>query len=146
MDRLPENVGVVIVDHGSIMAEANDMLLDVARMFAESTQTAIVEPAHMELASPSIAEAIDRCVSRGADTIVIHPYFLSPGRHSKQDIPRMAEEAGSSKNIKVLISDPLGLEPRLIEVAQRRILERWNQEQPDRPPVTQSGANDVPTH
>eukprot|EP00898_Chlorokybus_atmophyticus_P000080 jgi/Chlat1/1072/Chrsp110S08637 len=41
----------------------------------------LVETAHMELAEPSIATAFDICVARGARTVVISPYFLSPGRH-----------------------------------------------------------------
>ena len=36
----------------------------------------IVEPAHMELAEPSIATAFARCVERGATTVVVFPYFL----------------------------------------------------------------------
>ena len=47
----------------------------------------------MELAEPSIAQAIDKCVSAGAQSIVIAPYFLSRGRHVQEDIPALVDAA-----------------------------------------------------
>ena len=87
------NVGIVVVDHGSRRAESNDLLLDVVAMFREQSGYEIVEPAHMEIAEPTIQTAFDRCVERGAKLVVIHPYFLAPGRHWKEDIPKLAAEA-----------------------------------------------------
>ena len=51
--------GIVIVDHGSRRDESNAMLEEVARLFGERFRERfeIVEPAHMELAEPSIAAA-----------------------------------------------------------------------------------------
>ena len=37
----------------------------------------LVEVAHMELASPSVADAIDAAVVAGAQVVTIAPYFLS---------------------------------------------------------------------
>ena len=47
--------------------------------------------AHLEIAPPGIGEGIDACVAAGATEIVVHPYFLSPGRHTSHDIPRQVE-------------------------------------------------------
>lgn len=52
--RVGETVGVIIVDHGSRRAEANDMLHDVVRKYHSFSSLKIVEPAHMELSEPSI--------------------------------------------------------------------------------------------
>src|SRR6187551_3044467 len=89
----PQKLGIILVDHGSRREESNDMLHDVVRNFAESSGRPIVEPAHMELAEPSIATAFARCVERGATTVVVFPYFLLPGRHWSEDIPRLAAAA-----------------------------------------------------
>ena len=52
----------------------------------------------------------------------MHPYFLAPGRHSTVDIPRMAEEAAARfPNVTHTVSEPLGLDARVIEVVMRRI-------------------------
>src|ERR1700722_6561312 len=60
--------GIVIVDHGSRREESNLMLERVAERFAQRFlgKYSIVEPAHMELAEPSIATAFARCMQRGA--------------------------------------------------------------------------------
>ncbi len=119
---LPPDIGVILVDHGSRRAEANAMLIEVARAFAESSGASIVEPAHMELASPDIAEAFARCVARGAKRVVIHPYFLSPGRHSTTDIPELARAAAMAHpGVSYSVTEPLGLDPRMCEVILRRI-------------------------
>ena len=107
-------MGLVIVDHGSKRAEANEMLLDVAAMFKRVSGNSIVEAAHMELAEPTIEQAFDRCVAQGATMVVVHPYFLSPGRHSTTDIPRMVEEARAKHpGVKVHVTQPLGLDEKM---------------------------------
>jgi sirohydrochlorin ferrochelatase len=118
----PHEVGIIVVDHGSMRAESNDMLLEVARMFQRVTGYAIVEPAHMELAEPSIATAFHRCVARGARVVVCHPYFLLPGRHWDQDIPELTEQAaGRHPGVRWLVTAPLGLHELMAKIMDERI-------------------------
>ena len=56
---------------------------------------------------------------------MVHPYFLAPGRHSTQDIPRLVTEAASSHpGVAYTVTEPLGLHDKIIEV----ILERSHNE------------------
>jgi len=113
---------LIIVDHGSTVEEANDMLAEVARL-VESAESGfdIVKYCHMELAEPTIEQAFDACVSEGAGSVVVHPYFLSPGRHSTRDIPAMVEEAARKHpGVVYRVTEPLGIHGKIIEV----ILER----------------------
>jgi sirohydrochlorin ferrochelatase len=115
---------VILVDHGSRRPEANAMLDAVAQLYARQAGVPIVEPAHMELAPPSIAEAFARCVARGATTVVVAQYFLSPGRHSRSDIPALvAEAAAAHPGVAWRISEPLGIDPRLADVLHARVTE-----------------------
>ena len=117
-----DQIGVIVVDHGSRRRESNDMLLKVVALFQQHSGYAIVEPAHMELAEPSVAAAFDRCIHRGARLIVIHPYFLLPGRHWKRDIPALAAAAAQKHpGIPFLVTAPLGLHPLMAEVMSQRI-------------------------
>lgn len=117
-----DRIGLVVVDHGSRREESNAMLLEMVEMVREAVAYSIVEPAHMELAEPSIATAFDRCITQGADSVVISPYFLLPGRHWNQDIPHLAAEAAAKHpGVKYLVSAPLGLHPLMAEVVGSRV-------------------------
>jgi sirohydrochlorin ferrochelatase len=89
--------GLLLIDHGSRLAEANDMLVCVANLVQDMAGSGvIVRHAHMELAEPSIARGFADCVGAGADEVIAFPYMLSPGRHSTRDIPRMIREAAEA--------------------------------------------------
>lgn len=114
--------GFILVDHGSRREASNCLLLEVVEKFAEVTGLPIVEPAHMELAEPSIATAFARCVARGAKSVIVFPYFLSPGRHWDEDIPRLTSAAATSHpGIPFLVTAPFGLHPLMFEVIRQRI-------------------------
>ena len=116
------SVGVILVDHGSRRDESNALLVDVVRSFEEATGLPIVEPAHMELAEPSIDTAFSRCVERGATTVVVFPYFLLPGRHWHDDIPRLAASAARKHpGVQYLVTAPFGLHPLIADVMRQRI-------------------------
>lgn len=111
--------GIVIVDHGSRRAASNEMLECFVERFAWAHAAAypIVEPAHMELAEPSIATAFDRCVQRGATRVAVCPYFLAPGKHWHQDIPNLAREAAlKHPDIRYAVTAPIGLSAMIQDV------------------------------
>jgi len=115
-------IAVVIVDHGSRRAEANDAFLEVVARFGERGRFQIVEPAHMEIASPTIEDAFERAVARGASEIVVHPYFLSPGRHWQSDIPSLCDAASRKHgSVPFRVTEPLGLSERILDVIDERI-------------------------
>ena len=116
--------GIIIVDHGSRRAQSNELLEEVAaqfgRRFAELYE--IVEPAHMELAEPSIATAYARCVARGATRVVVCPFFLGPGKHWTGDIPRLAREASlDHPGTTYHVTMPLGLDDLILDLLAKRV-------------------------
>jgi len=133
-DRWRGDTAVILVDHGSTRAAANRMLDDVAQMYREHSGIGIVEVAHMELAEPSIAQAFDACVNQGARRVLVHPYFLAPGRHSTSDIPALVRDAAARHpDVAYRVTGPLGLDSRMVEVVHTRVTESLN-------------AMDVPVH
>jgi sirohydrochlorin ferrochelatase len=119
----PSNrLGVVIVDHGSRRDASNAALLDVVDLFRRQTGLTLVEPAHMELAEPTIDVAFSRLVAQGAAFVVVHPYFLLPGRHWDEDIPRLAAlAAGRHPEIDYLVTAPLGIHSLMVSIMFERI-------------------------
>ncbi|MDQ2730678.1 MAG: hypothetical protein M3Y56_03380 [Armatimonadota bacterium] len=116
------SIGLVLVDHGSKKQAANDMLLEVAELFRRVSGYQIVEPAHMELADPTIEAAFGACVEQGAKLVIVHPYFLSPGRHSTADIPRMvASAARKHPGVEYHVTPPLGIDEKIARLIGERI-------------------------
>ena len=63
----------------------------------------------MELAEPSIGEAVAKCASEGYKKVVIAPYFLSRGRHITTDIPAIVAEAQKAHpEVACVIAEPIG--------------------------------------
>jgi sirohydrochlorin ferrochelatase len=121
---LPADTAVILIDHGSRRQAANDMLEAMAEVYRSHCGGAMVEVAHMELAEPTLAQAVDKCVARGAREIVVALFFLSPGRHSQQDIPALVEQASARHPaVAIRMTAPLGVDPRLAEVIQERVAE-----------------------
>jgi len=115
---------IVLVDHGSRVAEANAQLDQVAERLRERVPERFVAVAHMELAEPSLDHALDACAAAGAEEVVVHPYFLGPGRHSREDIPRLAAAAAARHPaLRVLVSEPLGVHPGLVDAVLERVSE-----------------------
>lgn len=114
---------LIIVDHGSAVEEANDTLAQIAALIESSGKSwfDIVKYCHMELAEPTVAQAFDACVREGAEHVVVHPYFLVPGRHSTRDIPRLVKEAADRHaGVSYYVTEPLGVHENIIEVVLER--------------------------
>ena len=113
---------ILLVDHGSRRAESNEQLEEIAKLVRAREPGRIVRIAHMELAEPSVAEGVAACVADGAREIVVHPYLLGPGRHSREDIPRLAAEAAAAHpGVEVRVSGPLGVHASLVDVILDRV-------------------------
>jgi sirohydrochlorin ferrochelatase len=119
-------IGIIIVDHGSRSAQSNRLLHELVIRFGErfAAHYPIVEPAHMELAEPTIGKAYERCVQRGAEDIIVCPFFLGPGKHFEIDIPRLAAEAAAQfPHTTHRIARPLGIDDLMLDLLDKRIVE-----------------------
>ena len=115
--------GLILIDHGSTVPEANQLLSDIADILRQMPNCSfdVVEYSHMELSPPTLEEAVIKCLENGVNEVVVHPYFLVPGRHSTTDIPNMVREVSEKyPNVTYKITEPLGLHSNIIDV----ILER----------------------
>lgn len=116
--------GIIIVDHGSRRPESNQMLEEIASLFARRFEVLydIVEPAHMELAEPSIATAYAKCVERGATQVIVTPFFLGPGKHWTGDIPSLTAAAAKEfPHTSYHVTMPLGIDELILELLNKRV-------------------------
>jgi uroporphyrin-III C-methyltransferase len=119
--------GILIVGHGSRRAEANDDVRQAARSIGERGGFALVEPAFLEIEHPRVAEGFTRLVAQGTREVIVHPYFLSPGRHTRGDLPReVSEVAARHPDVGYHITESLSAHPLVIEASIERIREGKN--------------------
>jgi sirohydrochlorin ferrochelatase len=112
---------LIIADHGSTHEAANQMLEALAEQLRGIT-TDSVYAAHMELAEPTVGQAFDAAVADGAEFVFVFPYFLAPGRHSREDIPRLCVEAAvRHPGVGWHCSGPIGLDRMLAQLIVRRV-------------------------
>lgn len=109
---------ILLIDHGSRRAEANQMLECMANLVQTMAgEHVVVRHAHMELADPSIARGFGECVEAGATEVVAFPYMLSPGRHSTSDIPDfVAAAAAAWPEVAWQVTAAFGVHEKLADV------------------------------
>jgi sirohydrochlorin ferrochelatase len=107
---------LVLIAHGSRREASNH---EVARLAEEIGQDLkgeypIVQAGFLELAQPSIPDAIALCVTLGATDVVIVPYFLCAGRHVHEDVPNEVDKARTvHTNISMKIAPHIGESPEM---------------------------------
>ena len=115
--------GLVVFAHGSKLEAANEAVRAVSASLAAGGDH-IVEAAFLELGEPSLPGAVRRLVARGADRIVVIPYFLTLGRHVEQDLPRIVKEISREHaSLRIEVTPPLDGHPALLEALLDRARE-----------------------
>lgn len=88
-----------------------------------------VETSFLELAQPSVHDAVDRLVADGVEEIVAVPLLLSEAYHATVDVPRVVEEAMQRHpGLRVRASRILGHEPSFLGVLDERLRDALRRE------------------
>ena len=153
--REPSNThrtGILIVGHGSRREEANQDVREAARQIGWRGDFPLVEAAFLEITRPTIREGFAALIAQGARHIIVHPYFLSPGRHTRGDIPVEVRAAASLYDVvSYQITEPLAAHRLVIEASLERIREAvdpstngnsWNAPPPGRVYLVGAGPGD----
>ena len=115
----------MLVAHGSRREESNLEIESLAQKISlyKVKEFAVVMPAFLEFAKPSITEAIDNCTVIGATKVTVLPYFLSAGVHIAKDIPSEVEKgAQKNLNLNIEIADYFGSRDEIAEILLKTAL------------------------
>ena len=119
-----ERRAVVLIAHGSRNAAANDDAFYFADLLREARIADRVEPAFLELAEPTIATAVGRCLEADPIVVVLLPFFLSAGVHVRNDLAGMCREFGNAHpKVRFILAEPMGRHELLKRVLIDRLLE-----------------------
>lgn len=113
---------LILVAHGSKAKGLEPAFRRVGAALARERAAGRVVCAYLEINRPSIAEAVDRAVEKGARRIVIMPYFLLIGRHTSEDIPRIAGDCRRRHpNASIRLAPYLGFDKSLVRLVKKRV-------------------------
>ena len=114
---------LLIVDHGSRNANANEAIAGFAARVASERDDWRVVHAHMELAQPDVPTTIDVLVSEGVTEIHVHLHFLGRGYHVRETIPELMKAAQARHpHLRITVSDPIGEHPGLVDLVLESLL------------------------
>ena len=114
---------MILVGHGSREAGFSWAMEKVASGIRSDKRFAGVSCAYLEIAKPSIEEAIDLSVEKRSKEIRILPYFVLTGRHVKSHIPEIVAAARKKySGVKIILCPYLGYDEKIVSVAKTRIL------------------------
>lgn len=116
--------GIVLFAHGSSVASANDAVREVAAAVARSTGFELLETAFLDPVRPSLDQAVESLVRKGAARIIVVPYFLTLGLHLQRDLPAILSRLESiHKNVEISVTPPLDGHPALATIVEQRVRE-----------------------
>lgn len=112
---------VLLISHGSREKSANREFKRITQKYQTRHPHWKVSHAFLELANPSIPEALKFLASK-SNKIVVLPYFLFAARHVKKDIPEILKKFQKEyPRVKVRVTRPLGSDPKLLVILDQRL-------------------------
>ena len=135
------DVGVILVGHGSRLPYGKDVLSQLAEIYKKNTQYP-VEIGFMNMSKPSIPTSINKLADMGVKKIVVTPVFLADGVHTTQDIPRILGLDNGNENLEhnhhhdhdhdgeeehvhfhgeIIYTKPLGADSRIANIIKDRV-------------------------
>lgn len=142
------NTGIILISHGSRLNHNSKFINELLKMFKEKTDYKTTL-GFMELTKPSISTAINELQkNEDFENLIAVPIFISPGMHTKRDIPQILKLPNNIKpknghdhhhnhnhthehekmkfNGKIIYLDPIGSNPLLIDIIKQRVDEETN--------------------
>jgi sirohydrochlorin cobaltochelatase len=113
---------VLIVGHGTREFEGTYGFLELVSSVQKQIPS-YVQPAFLEIASPSVPEGAEHCLSTGARRLLVIPLFLFGGRDIKKKLPEAIEDfQRRNPQLAITLSPPVGPDRRIIEILKERLI------------------------
>jgi sirohydrochlorin ferrochelatase len=115
---------VLLVGHGTRDVRGLAEFERLAESVAGHVNGKRVKRAYLELAGPTILEAIERLAAEGATSIRVVPLLLFAAGHAKRDLPAAVEAAARRHpGLKVEIAPAFGCDEEILALSERRFEE-----------------------
>ncbi len=78
--------GIVLIGHGSIKSASGGAMIRLAARLREMGVAPVAEAGFLNFSRPTLAEAIEKCISQGVERLFVQPYFLIDGVYVQNDL------------------------------------------------------------
>jgi cobalt/nickel transport system ATP-binding protein len=127
------NRAMLVVGHGSRDADGVAEFWALANTIRAAAGELLTGFGFIELAAPTVDEAIDDLVARGATEIVSVPLVLLAAGHLKNDGPAaLARARARHPAVHFCLARDLGIEPHVLEIAADRIRDAAGDADPEK--------------
>ena len=102
---------LLLAAHGSRREQSNREVEALGKRLHSIARPefSLVGTGFLELAQPSIGDALECCIRQGAEEILVLPYFLAAGRHVVTDVPEeVAPVRARHPEVEIRITPHLG--------------------------------------
>lgn len=122
-----QQAGLLLMAHGTPDPSANAPLERIAGRLGVAGDYCRVTVAYLDCNEPTIPAAIDALLAHGASRLVALPYFLHRGRHVRDDLPRLLDDARKRHpSLEIAEADELGYDLRIAELIAERVRQQEN--------------------
>lgn len=129
--RTSGHTAVIILGHGSRAEDANDGMYQVIECLQAKRPEFRFMAGFLEINSPSVPEAIDKCAESGAERVILLPYFLHLGNHVQKDLPKILNEGRKRhSHVQIILAAHLGFHSKLVEIAEERLSQSIESDSP----------------
>jgi precorrin-8X/cobalt-precorrin-8 methylmutase len=115
--------GIVVAGHGSRDPDAVREFEALVELVRARATGQVVTHGYLEFSSPTIDEGVRANLDTGATVVAVVPGVLLAARHAKNDMP--AEVLALARDFPAIdfhFGAPLGLHPKLLQLAQERVV------------------------
>jgi sirohydrochlorin cobaltochelatase len=117
--------GIVLFAHGARDPEWARPFEAIRDRVRQSRPECPIALAYLEMMAPTLEEAIDAVIGKGASSVTVFPLFMAQGGHLKQDLPRILGEIRASRpHVPICLESAIGEVPEILAAITGWIVER----------------------
>ena len=112
---------IILVGHGSLRQASGAAMIRLAALVRKQGVAPIATAGFLNFSQPTFADAVRRCVRKGATHITVQPYFLISGYYVKRVLPKLIEEVKKEHpQLTLEVADAFEYHPALIQMVTER--------------------------
>lgn len=111
---------VVLLSHGSPDARSSAAARELARRAARAAGVAVVA-SFLQHDQPDLTEQCRQLADAGHREAVVVPMLITPAFHARVDVPAAVDDAVAATGIGVVVTEPLGTDPLLVDAMDRQL-------------------------